>query len=273
MWLCTIVIRSFRHRFCRSLGLALPQSLHIPLQKHLLDALEHLSQFFPPAIPALHRLKTAIALEQRRKTEAQDASSTAAGDVEGGTGRRWKCPVTTCDFMSSNEKEVEAHALAVHKVSTAPLLVGAAGGAGALILQEVAVAASGAGAAPGEGVGDPSKQDFTVGQVAQDLLSFHGRELCFRPKCLFHGQPGDAHVHVARAMIQALDPTPCFGIDLLALNKDGGGKMEEVLVTKFADAEKRAPCVIFMPNFHTYVEPSAAVPCPRLVAFVLSCFF
>ena len=100
------------------------------------------------------------------------------------------------------------------------------------------------------------KDGFTVGQTPADLLSFRGQELVFRPKTILHGRPGDAHTHIARALIQALDPTPCYAIDLQTLNQgasSGKGGMEDVLVTKISEARNHAPCVLFLPDLQLWV--------------------
>ena len=89
------------------------------------------------------------------------------------------------------------------------------------------------------------------------MTVFKGADIVYRPRFLLTGRKGDAQQHVARAVIQALDPIPCYAVDLVALHlarahKGGGEGLEEVLVQRVAEARAHAPSVLYLPNLHAW---------------------
>jgi SpoVK/Ycf46/Vps4 family AAA+-type ATPase len=90
------------------------------------------------------------------------------------------------------------------------------------------------------------------------LTSFRGIDIMHRPRLILWGRQGDAQGYIARAILQALDPLPVFGIGLQSLYTSTGAgdakTLEEALVSKIAEARNRAPSVLYLPDYHTWME-------------------
>ena len=95
-------------------------------------------------------------------------------------------------------------------------------------------------------------------QDLQSLTSFRGMDVMHRPRLFLWGRQGDAQGHVARAILQALDPLPVFGIGLQSLYTSTGAgdaeTLEEALVARVSEARNRAPSVLFLPDYHTWMD-------------------
>ena len=61
--------------------------------------------------------------------------------------------------------------------------------------------------------------------------------------------------------MQALDPLPILGIGLQSLYTSTGAgdakTLEEALVAKVAEARNRAPSVLYLPDYHTWMDVSS----------------
>ena len=99
---------------------------------------------------------------------------------------------------------------------------------------------------------------YAGGEDLHALTSYRGMDIMHRPKAFLWGRQGDAHGHIARAVLQALDPLPVFGIGLQSLYTSTGAgdakTLEEALVAKVAEARNRAPSVLFLPDYHTWID-------------------
>lgn len=87
------------------------------------------------------------------------------------------------------------------------------------------------------------------------VTSYHGMDTVYRPRVMLYGRTGDAHNLVARALIQGLDPIPCYGLDMSSLHMHtgtGGKVLEEAVVSVVAEARARSPSILFLPDFHTW---------------------
>ena len=90
------------------------------------------------------------------------------------------------------------------------------------------------------------------------LTTYCGVDMMHRPRLILWGRQGDAQGHIASAVLQALDPLPIFGIGLQSLYTSTGAgdakTLEEALVSKVAEARNRAPSVLYLPDYHTWME-------------------
>lgn len=104
--------------------------------------------------------------------------------------------------------------------------------------------------------GEISSGASSIEADSSTVASFHGMDVVYRPKVLLYGVCGNAHGLIARALIQALDPVPCYSLDMHSLHMQtgSGGKalLEEAVVSTIAEARSRSPSIIFLPDFHTW---------------------
>ena len=95
-------------------------------------------------------------------------------------------------------------------------------------------------------------------QDLQSLTTFRGMDVMHRPRLFLWGRQGDGQGHIGRAILQALDPLPVFGIGLQALYTSTGAgdtkTLEEALVARVSEARNRAPSVLFLPDYHAWMD-------------------
>ena len=113
-------------------------------------------------------------------------------------------------------------------------------------------------------VGERKKMNSAVYAGEQDfnsLTSFRGMDIVHRPRLVLWGRQGDAQGHIARAVLQSLDPLPIFGIGMQSLYMSTGAgdakTLEEALVAKVSEARNRAPSILYLPDYHTWMEVSS----------------
>jgi len=108
------------------------------------------------------------------------------------------------------------------------------------------------------GMGNMNSAVYAGEQDLESLTSFRGMDVMHRPRLFLWGRQGDAQGHIARAILQALDPLPVFGIGLQSLYTSTGSgdakTLEEALVFRVSEARNRAPSVLFLPDYHTWMD-------------------